>query len=181
MTGDRSALRLEANANYFRENLFHRASLCWLGRKDQIYSPRLSHLASFTFLSLLLPGFCFFCFPPRPIVLVLFQWLRKQESGQLESGTATEQFWGAGLRWAPNSQPQLLSCAQSLVAQSCSHQCHHPQLLLAPQGQVFQTPLPVLYKDKVLSSALLMGNNHISEASDVRKGTGGNCFFISLV
>lgn len=79
MTGDRSALSLEANANYFRENLFHRASLCWLGRKDQMYSPRFSHPASFTFLSLLLSYasvyFLFLFFPLRAIVLVLLQWL----------------------------------------------------------------------------------------------------------
>lgn len=114
-------LSLETNANYFRENLFHRASLCWLGRKDQIYSPRLSHLASFTFLSLFLPGFCFFCFPPQSHCSCSLPGVK----AQLESGTGREQFWGAGLRWAPNSQPQLLFCAQFLVAHSSSHQCHH--------------------------------------------------------
>lgn len=94
VTGDRSALSLEATANYFRENLFRRASLSWLGRKDQIYSPRLSHLASFTFLSLLLPGFCFFCFPPRPIVLVLFQWLRHNWSQEQAEGSFGVLGWG---------------------------------------------------------------------------------------
>lgn len=81
MTGDRSALSLEANANYFRENLFHRASLCWLGRKDQIYSPRFSHLASLTFLSLLLSytsvSFLFLSLLPQdPLFLFFYKWLR---------------------------------------------------------------------------------------------------------
>lgn len=77
MTGDISALGLEANTTYFRENLFHRASLCWLGGKDHIYSPRLSQLASFTFLSLLLSYASVSFFPlPRPIVLVPLQQLR---------------------------------------------------------------------------------------------------------
>lgn len=95
MTGDRSALSLEANANYFRENLFHRASLCWLGRKDQIYSPRFSHPASFTFLSLLLSYasvyflFLFF-FPPKSHCSCSFTVVKSQP----ESGTGKECSFG---------------------------------------------------------------------------------------
>lgn len=94
MTGDRSALSLEANANYFRENLFHRASLCWLGRKDQMYSPRFSHPASFTFLSLLLSYasvyFLFLFFSPKSHCSCSFTVVKSQP----ESGTGKECSFG---------------------------------------------------------------------------------------
>lgn len=151
VTGDRSALSLETNANYFRENLFHRASLCWLGRKDQIYSPRLSSS------QLHIP------FPPPPRLLFLLFPPKTHCScslpvvkAQLESWRGREQFWGAGLRWAPAA---LLCPVLGGSQQLPLSMCHHPQLLLA---QVFQTPLLILYKYKASSSALLMGNSHIS-------------------
>lgn len=170
VTGDRSALSLEANANYFRENLFHRASLCWLGRKDQIYPPRLSHLASFTFLSLLLPGFCFFCFPPRPIVLVLFQWLRHSWSQEQAGSSFGVLGWG-GLSFPA---PAALLCP-----------------VLGGSQQVLPVPSPTNSAGPgILNSSActlqvqgpLMGKitSVPSEALDVGKGTGGNCFLTSL-
>lgn len=40
------------------------------------------------------------------------------------------QFGVVVLMWSPNSRPQLLFSAQSLLALSSSHWCHRSQLLL---------------------------------------------------
>lgn len=126
VTGDRSALSLEANANYFRENLFHRASLCRLGRKDQIYSPRFSHPASFTFLSLFLSYasvyFLFLFFSPKTHCSCSFTVVKAQPG----SGTGKTCSFGV-TGWCGLPVPSLGCC---WVAHSSSHQCHHPRWLL---------------------------------------------------
>lgn len=127
------------------------ASAGWGGRIRYIHLGFSSSQLHIPFLPP--PRLLFLLFPPKTHCSCSLSVVK----AQLGSGTGREQFWGAGLRWAPDSHPQLLFCAQSLVA----HRCHHPQLLLGPQGQVFQTPLLVLYEYKAPPSALLMGNNHI--------------------